>query len=83
MAQTAIHINEDQAFEFYNGQDLCSGSVGTWFSVRADDLLSSYNHQSSDVSVTETLAPFREKTILLVRTQSCGAGWFQVHPLEE
>ena len=78
----AIYINRDQAFEFHNGQDLYFGPVGTWFSVHADDLLKSYGPRTYDVPHKKTLKSYGKVIILLVRTQSCGVGWYQIHPRE-
>jgi hypothetical protein len=77
----AIYINRDQAFEFDNGQDLYFGPVGTWFSVRADALLRS-RPGGYDKTHTEILKSYGTENILLVRTQSCGPGWYQIHPNE-
>ena len=76
----AIYINRDQAFEFHNGQDLYFGPVGTWFSVRAADLLRS--RAGYDEFHRKTLKSYGKTIILLVRSQSCGPGWYQVHPNE-
>ena len=78
----AIYINRDQAFEFHNGQDLYFGPVGTWFSVRADVLLRSRGPGGYDKKHVEALESYGQENILLVRTESCGPGWYQVHPRE-
>ena len=78
----AIYINRDQAFEFHNGQDLYFGPVGTWFSVRADDLLRSRGPNGYDEFHRKTLKSYGKAIILLVRSQSCGPGWYQIHPSE-
>tara|TARA_R100001015_G_C4610746_1_gene166130 strand:- start:67 stop:273 length:207 start_codon:yes stop_codon:yes gene_type:complete len=62
-----IKLNQLQAFEFDNGQDLLSGPVGTWFEAPANQILPPEDK------------PNREK-LLFVRTQSCGPGWYQIHP---
>tara|TARA_R100001015_G_C4617430_1_gene173708 strand:- start:293 stop:511 length:219 start_codon:yes stop_codon:yes gene_type:complete len=67
MKTEAIKINQLQAFEFDNGQDLLNGPVGTWFEAPANQVLPSKDN------------PGKEKT-LFVRSQSCGPGWYQVHP---
>lgn len=79
----AIYINRDQAFEFDNGQDLYFGPIGTWFSVRADVLLRSRDARGYDEQHTKILKFYGMESILLVRTQSCGPGWYQIHPREK
>ena len=79
----AIYINQNQAFEFHNGQDLYFGPVGTWFLVCAADLLRSREGTGYDELHRKTLKSYGKETILLVRTQSCGPGWYQVHPKEK
>ena len=76
----AIYINQDQAYEFDNGQDLYFAPIGTWFSVRADVLLRSRGPGGYDKKHTEILTAYGVENILLVRSQSCGPGWYQLHP---
>lgn len=78
----AIYINQDQAYEFDNGQDLYFGPVGTWFSVRADVLLRSRGLRGYDKRHNEILKSYGVENILLVRSESCGPGWYQLHPNE-
>ena len=78
----SIYINRDQAFEFDNGQDLYFGPVGTWFSVRADVLLRSRGPGGYDERHNEIPKSYGMENILLVRSQSCGPGWYQLHPNE-
>lgn len=65
-----VKINQLQAFEFDNGQDLLCGPVGTWFIAPADKILPPEEN------------PTGEKTIF-VRSESCGPGWYQMHPMEK
>ena len=76
----SIYINRDQAFEFDNVQDLYFGPIGTWFSVRADVLLRSRGPGGYDKTHNEILKSYGTENILLVRSQSCGPGWYQLHP---
>lgn len=65
MNRDPFKITEDIAFEFGNGQNLLSGSVGTWFEAPENIIF--------EDSV-------KKEKALFVRTQSCGKGWYQIHP---
>ena len=62
-----VKINQLHAFEFDNGQDLLNGPVGTWFEAPEDKVVPSDKNPTQD-------------KVLFVRSQSCGPGWYQVHP---
>tara|TARA_R100001015_G_C4600226_1_gene155203 strand:+ start:942 stop:1238 length:297 start_codon:yes stop_codon:yes gene_type:complete len=64
-----IKINQLHAFEFDNGQDLLNGPVGTWFEAPADKIMPPEDSPTSDNTI-------------FVRSQSCGPGWYQIHPAE-
>ena len=64
-----IKIDQLQAYEFENGQDLLSGPVGTWFVAPANKIL------PLDENPTD-------EKMIFVRSESCGPGWYQMHPME-
>ena len=65
-----IKINQLHAFEFDNGQDLLNGPMGTWFEAPENMVLDPNDNPTN-------------KKRLFVRSQSCGPGWYQAHPIEE